>query len=248
MDEGRILLIAAHPDDETIGAGVQITRWPANRLTLAMVTDGSPRFVPNQAEYAATRRAELYTVLALAGRFEVPFRDLGFVDQEAYLHLPELVSVIGGLCDEIRPDAVYTHPYEGGHPDHDAAAFAVACALRTRPAIRAKEFTSYHRGPHGFESGVFLLNDGNIKTCIFTEAERSLKRRMFECYRSQEAVLRNFQTDCERFRDAPDYDFLQPPHPGQLHYETLDWNITGEDWRSRAAQALETLSMRDPQC
>jgi hypothetical protein len=51
-------------------------------------------------------------------------------------------------------------------------------------------------------------------------------------------VLGSFGTDCERFRDAPQYDFLLPPHPGKLWYECLCWPMTGEKWRELAQSAL----------
>lgn len=232
--EGHILLIAAHPDDEIIGAGIRMTRWEPRRLTIVHVTDGSPRNHTGREQYAHTRRLELYEALALAGIGEDRCRQLGFVDQEAYLHLPELVEKIAALIQEIRPDIVYTHPYEGGHPDHDSAAFAVA------QVCRAHEFTSYHAGPGGFVHGEFL-GDGDIESVELNDAERELKRKMFQCFRSQELVLRNFAPGPEKFRNAPEYDFTQPPHPGQLHYEKLGWNITGEMWR---AEAMKLLSMR----
>jgi N-acetylglucosamine malate deacetylase 2 len=247
LAEERVLLIAAHPDDEVIGAGIQMTRWSRRQLTIVHVTDGSPRNTPNGAEYAATRRTELEQALKVAGLAGVECRELGFVDQEVYLHLPELIETIAELVNEIQPDVIYTHPYEGGHPDHDAAAFACALRKGRSGTCPTKEFTSYHGGPQGFITGEFL-GDGNIKTYTLTDSECALKRRIFECYRSQERVLQHFEIGRERFRDAPVYDFTKPPHAGQLHYETLGWNITGERWRARASEALKTLSMRDVVC
>lgn len=234
---GRVLLIAAHPDDETIGVGIRMTRWDPEQVTILHITDGSPRSYPGREEYAKARRQELSEALALAGIGEHRCRRLHFVDQEAYLHLPELVEQIGEIIDEIRPDVVYTHPYEGGHPDHDSAAFAVAQILP------AREYACYHAGPAGLVTGEFL-GTGEVELTILSEAERDLKRRMFQCFRTQQPVLRDFQVTSEKFRDAPRYDFTQPPHPGQLQYEKLGWNITGEMWRARAAEALQMLPMR----
>lgn len=209
-----------------------MTRWDPRNVTIIHITDGSPRSQPGREQYAQTRRRELYEALALAGIGADRCRQLGFVDQEAYLHLPELVDQIASIVQEIRPAAVYTHPYEGGHPDHDAAAFAVAQVCRPR------EFTSYHAGPQGFVSGHFLGN-GDIEIMPLNDAERELKRQMFQCFRSQERVLRNFALGPEKFRDAPQYDFTQPPHAGELNYEKLGWNITGEMWRAEATKLLQ---------
>jgi len=247
--EGRVLLIAAHPDDEVIGAGIRMTCWDPRRLTIVHLTAGSPRH-PRHAqaagfadpmEYAEARRLELAEALELAG---IPAQNricLDFVDQESYLHLPELVEKLAATVNELRPDVVYTHPYEGGHPDHDAAAFAVA---HTPGINNRREFTSYHAGTNGLVTGEFL-GGGQVQTHVLNSAERDLKRRMFDCFRSQQRVLRDFTIVHERFRDAPRYDFTLPPHSGRLHYENLGWNISGESWRTRAGEALKLLQVEN---
>jgi LmbE family N-acetylglucosaminyl deacetylase len=245
----RIMLVAAHPDDEIIGAGIQMTRWIPGQVTFVHATDGSPldsrhaqaAGFETREEYASERRRELGEALRLAGMSEARCVELGFIDQQAHLHLPELVEKLAELIDEIRPAIIYTHPYEGGHPDHDAVALAVAHASRPRPAVW--EFTSYHAGVHGVVRGGFLQS-GAVQTNLLTAPERALKLEMFQCFRSQEPVLRDFPIVEEKFRIAPAYDFTKPPHPGPLHYETLGWNITGEDWRRSASEVLGTLKVR----
>ena len=58
------------------------------------------------------------------------------------------------LVQSVDPTVVWMHPYEGGHPDHDAAAVCAHAALalrsRERRAVPAPyEFTSYHAGQSG---------------------------------------------------------------------------------------------------
>ena len=127
LRNSRVLLIAAHPDDEVIGAGIQMTRWNPEQVTFIHVTDGSP-LDPKHAqaagfdtreEYATERRSELGRALKLAGMGEARCLELGYVDQQAHLHLVELVERLAELIAEIRPSVIYAHPYEGGHPDHD---------------------------------------------------------------------------------------------------------------------------------
>lgn len=252
MEPGRIVLLAAHPDDEVIGAGIRMTHWNPAQVTFVHVTGGSPRD-PKHAqaagfatreEYALARRNELNEALELAGMGEARRVELGFTDQEAYLHLPKLVEAVAELIQEIRPDEIYTHPYEGGHPDHDAAAFAANVAgkaLLSVPKIR--EFTSYHAGPHGLVTNEFLQR-GATEIHTLSAPERALKQEMFACFRSQQAVLQHFPIVHEKFRIAPAYDFTQPPHPGPLHYESLGWDIPGEQWRQRATAALKVLEVR----
>src|SRR5690242_14956296 len=85
----RPLVVAAHPDDEAIGAGGLLQRLPG--ASVVHVTDGAPRdpsFLPeglakDRAEYAALRRDEAARALALAGIPADRVRSLGIVDQEA---------------------------------------------------------------------------------------------------------------------------------------------------------------------
>jgi LmbE family N-acetylglucosaminyl deacetylase len=253
---GRVLLLAAHPDDEVIGAGAQLPKWK-DRIFILHATDGAPRNPRFAAEagfetregYAAERRRELLTVVALAGILQPELRAVGIPDQDAMLHLPDLITAVAEIIDELEPDCLLTHPYEGGHPDHDACAFAARAALllsRSQPVLG--EFTSYHAGQEGIETGEFLpaaawSPHGEIAFTL-TDEERALKRRMFDCYASQRNILDWFTISSEKFRRAPDYDFSQPPHQGQLMYERHNWGIDGASWREHAARAFQQLGIK----
>lgn len=239
-----ILLVAAHPDDEAIGAAIRLSRWDPAQVTILHITDGSPRDLHdahkagffNRQDYSHQRRRELYAALELINMRPDQCMTFKYPDQETHLHLAELTDRLTALVMQLKPGVLYTHPYEGGHPDHDSAAFAVAHAN----APKVMEFTSYHEGPDGMISGEFL-NGGATETIEFTDDERHLKERILRCYRSQQKVLSEFKVEREKFRPAPRYDFSEAPHPGPLHYEKLGWDVSGEDWRRKAAEALELL-------
>lgn len=251
-EPGRLLVLAAHPDDETIGAGGQISTW--KDVQFVHVTDGAP---PDRSdaelagcrtreEYASLRRRELERALALAGVTSEQFLFLHFVDQEVSFRLSELAEKLQELFLELSPDAVLTHPYEGGHPDHDATAFAAHAACREL-ARRGQapplfEMTSYHNRAGIMETGEFLpCAGGLVLTRELASPKRRKKEAMLACFSSQRRVLQNFRLEAERFRPAPNYDFGQPPHPGKLFYEMFDWGITGQQWRMLAREALDEL-------
>jgi len=230
----RVALVVAHPDDETIAAGASLHLLPG--LLLVHVTDGAPRTLTDvavagfdtPADYAAARRRELMAALDAAG-VAPELVELGVVDQEASFHMPILARALSRLFDAHGIEAVITHAYEGGHPDHDATAFAVHAATGHRPVL---EFAGYHADPAGaLLTGCFL--PGPAPTVIvLTDAERARKRSMFDCFHTQARMLKAFGTDQEAFRPAAPYDFTAPPLPGRLNYEHWGWSMTGARWRT----------------
>lgn len=247
--------MAAHPDDEIIGLGGALLPRMKPPITIMHVTDGAPanpQFAQDAGfagcdEYANARRQEVLAALALAGIPESRCITLNIKDQNASFELGRLTSMLSAIFDRIRPAVIFTHSYEGGHPDHDATAFAVHTALKlqldnVRPTL--VEFTSYHMGDGGLQTGDFLP-DKAIPTWTFElDAEDSaLKCRMFECFASQKHVLRQFGVEAEKIRVAPDYDFMDAPHPGTLYYEQYDWGIQGPLWRRMAADALNVMGL-----
>ena len=254
----RVLLIAAHPDDEAIGTGSRLARL-APGLTVAHVTDGAPadgrdaadHGFDSAADYAAARRGELLAALALAGVGAGQTREIGYVDQTAALHLPALSRRLAGLIADVCPDVVLTHPYDGGHPDHDAAAFAVAAAsqLLARDGAAAPpvvEFACYHGGPSGLVPNVFPPGDAGgagTMTIDLTDAERRAKAAMLACHATQRATLHYFPPAVERFRPAPAYDFSRPPAPGPAWYDRYGWAMTSPVWRCHARDALDALGL-----
>ena len=258
-----LLLVVAHPDDDVLGAGVLLARVPGARIVY--VTDGAPRdgrdarahgFAAPR-DYAAARRREALAAVALA---DIPPHQtlwLDVADQEATFALDRITGIVRELIVATRADMILTHPYEGGHPDHDAVSFAVRAAVTLvgRPAEKDRrvpnlvEFAGYHATPEGGRESSFSPHRGFPETVFrFSEAERHLKSRMLELHATQAAVLADFPRDREIFRLAPSYDFSRPPHPGPLLYERAgsggDWGIDGVRWRAEALAASKRLGLQ----
>ena len=134
-----LLIVAPHPDDETLGAGGLLSAWAARGLpvTVLSLSDGE-KARPEVAGLAEIRHAELARALSALGfypkrpevvRLSLPDGELGMYEQK-------MANVIREL---LQPEALLVAPFElDGHPDHDAAGRAARGAARTRNATLAQ--------------------------------------------------------------------------------------------------------------
>jgi LmbE family N-acetylglucosaminyl deacetylase len=252
------MIVVAHPDDESIGAGARLRSL--GDVYVVDVTNGAPKDIEcahrhgfaTVDEYAEARRAELFKAIAAAGVPEDRLILLDISDGEASLRLAELCLRITQLIDDHRPQVIVTHPYEGGHTDHDATAFAVhlACGVLRREGQRPPailELASYHAVDGKKVVQRFLPHeraDRDQRVIHLSRAERELKERIFACFESQKDVIGRFSTKLERFRPAPRYVFTEAPHEGQLNYERYGDPDRGKSWREQAVEAMRLLRMR----
>jgi LmbE family N-acetylglucosaminyl deacetylase len=244
-DPPATLLVAAHPDDETIGASVALARL-GPRVTVVYATDGAPEDgvdaracgYTRTADYAAARLREATAALAIAGVGR-PLSGLGIRDQEAAHRLVHLMHAIDALIAHAAPELILTHAFEGGHPDHDAVAFATHAAARPRGVVIA-EFTGYHAGPGGIETGCFADPGAAVLEHALSETERARKAAMIACFATQRHLLEGFGMEREAYRVAPDYNFAQPPCGGAAYYDRFAWGLRSTVWPAlvRAAHAV----------
>ncbi len=131
----QLLVVAAHPDDETLAAGgfLHAVHAAGGQIRLVVATDGEAAF-PDATEaqrvaLARTRRAELDRALGELGLDGVEVHRLGLPDSG-------LAAVEARLVDALRPlaagvDACLAPWVHDPHPDHAAAGRA---ALAAAPA------------------------------------------------------------------------------------------------------------------
>ena len=249
-NDERLLVLVAHPDDEVIAVGGQLRDWRGFHIGFA--TDGAPadpRFArragcQTRGAYRRVRLEESERALATARVPPCRVTRLGYEDLELAQTLPAVVRAVERLVDAVRPTAVLTHAYEGGHPDHDALALAVARASLPKGLPRL-EFAGYHAGPHGLVTGRFLPEGPRGGARRLTPAEEARKRTLLDCFASQRDTLSSFPRDVERFRRAPDYDFAARPHDGPLWYEQLGWGLDWAAWRDATREGGGPTSASD---
>jgi LmbE family N-acetylglucosaminyl deacetylase len=247
----RCSVIVAHPADEVVGAGCLISKLVD--VTVLHITDGAPIADAEAAgfrdasDYAQARRQECLAALAIAHVPEDQVVDFAVKDHCAAHCLADLTKKITTFLQQSAADIVITHPYEGGHPDHDATAFATHAALRL---MKQNGF----RPPVLFEMALHPSADFKAKlpeflpgterettTLLLDERSRELKQRMFACFETQRESLEASPVGPEKFRQPSTYDFSAPPQVGKLHYEHFHWALRSDEWQSLASEALADL-------
>lgn len=139
-DRRRLLVVAAHPDDEVLGCGGTIARFrdAGHDVRVVMLAEGvTARFDPSEfatpqvQEWSARRNANAYRALAVLG---VP-SDQVFVEQRPCCRLDmvpqiDLVKQIERHIADFRPTDLFTHAAADTNVDHRMAHQAVLTAVR----------------------------------------------------------------------------------------------------------------------
>ncbi len=241
---GRILVVAAHPDDEVLALG---GHFDVVHPRFFHLTTGACANAVRSAQQERLRARELARAFLLGG---IPAHHCfkgGVADQGAVDCLPRLFHGLVAAINRVRPDCLLTHPYEGGHPDHDVAALLSFLVSRTNGGLPVIEFSSYHNGtPDSAQStwktSAFLEPVGPVVSVALSRSQQKRKARLLSSFRSQAEVLRRFSTTHELFRAAPRYRFDEPPHVGTLLYESFRWNICFQSWRERISRGEQNLA------
>lgn len=123
------VIVAAHPDDEVLGAGGTMALLAAAgaRLRLVAVTDGEASHPGADPEVIArARAAESAAALGRLGVRDIEVIRLGLPDTGLAVRAGELAGALGELCAGFE---VCLAPWEGdAHADHEAAGRAARLA------------------------------------------------------------------------------------------------------------------------
>jgi len=125
LSAGRILVLAAHPDDETLGAGgaLALAAETAEAIRIWIATDGVRQEGSESAEdYGSRRREESRRAAEALGLDPPSFGSLP--DRELGARAAVVAGEIEKLVGEFRPDLVFCPSPVEIHPDHRALAEA----------------------------------------------------------------------------------------------------------------------------
>jgi LmbE family N-acetylglucosaminyl deacetylase/SAM-dependent methyltransferase len=239
-----LVVVAPHPDDETLGAGglIATARAAGATVTVVVATAGeashpsSPTHGPGQL--AARRRAELAAAVAALGP-GIDVCPVGLPDGGVAGGIDELAAAI---VSRLRGPAVVAAPWEqDGHPDHEAAAAAAREAVRGRDDCRLWQFPvwAWHWADPGSPAArESPLPWRRMRRLALPEPAAAAKRRAIACYASQqqplsprpgdEAVLR--RSFIEHFRRPYETFVVEAAPAGGTAIFEHQWAESDDPW------------------
>lgn len=144
----RVLIIAAHPDDEVLGVGGTIAKYVKNgaEVKLLIVTDGSTsqyRNASNLKQILDEKKRETAQAAKTLGITEVIYGGMPDMKLDVIEHI-RINKVIEDAVDYFQPNIVFTQFYGDVNMDHQCVNRSTLVACRPVEGQCVKELYSYY--------------------------------------------------------------------------------------------------------
>ncbi|HZP42105.1 MAG TPA: PIG-L family deacetylase [Candidatus Binatia bacterium] len=218
----RVLVIAPHPDDETLGCGGLLARAAAHgaAIRVLVVTDGESNpwaqraaecrwqiGEENEVRWGARRRDETMAAVEALGVDAAALRFLGFADQGLTRLLlgggGGSIDVLAAKIAAFAPTVVVGPDLDDRHPDHSA--LAVLLTLACERCAGSIPFARLAYLVHG------RVGPGDRMRLTLDRATRARKHRAAFAHASQLAAL------VRRLGPAPRRETFLDPRTGAGH-------------------------------
>lgn len=194
----KILVVAAHPDDEALGCGGTIARLTeqGSEVHLLFVADGVGARDATDHELANRHEMAERAAVVMGAR---PPQFLDFPDNRLdSVDLLDIVQAVEDCAHTVQPDLVLTHSQSDLNIDHRICSQAVLTAFRPMPgqsvrsilAFEVPSSTEWNFSPASvvFEPNMFVDISTYIETKFEALREYKVEMRTFPHARSMEAV------------------------------------------------------------
>jgi len=221
----KILVIAAHPDDEVLGMGGTIAKYAMSGAEIAVliVTDGSTsqyRDDPKLEEILKEKKAETKDCAFILGVKHVLYGNLPDMRLDTIPHI-EINRVIENVIEDFQPAKVFTHFMGDINRDHRIIyeSTLVACRPTSRQCVKQLYLYSVPSSTEWNAQTADTAFLANYYVDISGEyAEK--KYKAMECYKTE---LRDF------------------PHPRSIEYLRTNDNAEGNRVGLLAAESFIML-------
>lgn len=174
----RVLIIAAHPDDELLGCGGTIAKYTnsGHQVKAVIVCEGeSIRYLgKNVDQQKATEKARVCLGVEEVMRLNYPDQKLDTIS------LVDIISPLEKIIDSYKPDIVFCQ--HGGDINRDHRIVYEAAMVALRPLDLKAEIYSF------FTVGSTEWGEkGNFEPDVWVDIEETLEQKIkaFECYSSE---------------------------------------------------------------
>lgn len=199
----RVLVVAAHPDDEVLGCAGTMARLAkeGHEVYVAILGEGITSRYKTRAEVDQSlihalhaKSREVAELLGVKELFSYNLPDNRFDT----LPLLEIVKIVEELICRLKPDVVYTHHGSDLNIDHGLTHRAVITATRPIPGCPVKEVYafevpsstewSFHRTGPAFKPNVFVDVTTTLESKIRAMGIYDGEMRAFPHPRSAESL------------------------------------------------------------
>lgn len=180
----QVLVIAAHPDDEVIGAGGTIARHVAHGDDVCWCVVTRAYSPPWSEEYPGIARKQVEDVQRVLGIEEVFHCGFPTVKLNTVPYI-ELCSALQRVVDQVQPEVVYTTAGDDINQDHRLVYEATLVATRPLPNSSIRRVLSYELSTtarYGLPAG----SSGFVPN-VFVDISQYLDKKMeaMQCYRTE---------------------------------------------------------------
>ena len=249
----RLLILAPHPDDESIATGgiIQIARSAGAPVRVIVLTDGDNNLWPQRwiekrwridmaarRRWGARRREEARAAMRILGlqAADVTFLglpDLGLTDL-LMSNDREIIRALRTQIEEFRPTLVIMPAVSDRHPDHSATHILVRTALAQLPVPRLYTFAVHGRGA-----------DLPAAIVALTPQQRDIKQAAILAHQTQMRLSQRrflgYADSSELFENEPAAPGENAEHPLRAHFDaggllhvSVDLARWNAPWRGRA--------------
>jgi len=117
--KNKILILAAHPDDEVLGCGgvIQKHKKEDANIFVCIITDGSSVQYPNNTQIALKKKKECELANKILDVDHLIYLDLPDMQLDTIPHF-ELNKKLEIIIEKIKPNIIYTHSPNDLNKDH----------------------------------------------------------------------------------------------------------------------------------
>jgi LmbE family N-acetylglucosaminyl deacetylase len=186
----RVLVIAAHPDDEVLGCGGTAARLVAegHEVHFAILGEGMTSRHPQRSDTDAKQLTVLHQqARAAAAKLGVKNLSLHKLPDNRLDTVPllEVVKLVEELVDRVKPEIIYTHHAGDLNVDHGVIHRAVLTA--TRPTAGRPVLEIYAFEVSSSTEWAFQRIEPIFRPNVFVDITRTLEAKIaaMECYESE---------------------------------------------------------------